>query len=114
MHMPEALWWLTVRVQRTELASGSDSQATAEKEGRAEVSHRLLAGGGESRRPWGASNPPRVRVRWNEVSGLTEEPILDLLDPRANFVPEVLRKIFSGESAKVERARQRDFPVGRG
>jgi hypothetical protein len=60
---------LTVRVQRTDLAAGSDSQATAEKEGRAEVSQRLLAGGGESRRPKGASNPPRARVPWNEVSG---------------------------------------------
>ncbi len=60
---------LTVRVQRPELAAGSDVQAAAEKEGRAEVSHRLLAGGGESRRPKGASNPPRVRVCWNEVLG---------------------------------------------
>ena len=60
---------LTVRVQRTAPATGSDVHATAENEGRAGVSHRLLAGGGESRRPQGASNPPRVRVHWNEVLG---------------------------------------------
>ena len=40
-----------------ELAAGSDPQATAEKEGWAEVSHCLLAGGGESRRPKAVCNP---------------------------------------------------------
>jgi hypothetical protein len=40
-----------------ELASGSDPQATAEKEGWAVVSHCLLAGGGESRRPKAVCDP---------------------------------------------------------
>jgi hypothetical protein len=71
---------LTVGVQRTELAAGSDVQAAAVKEGRAEVSHRLLDGG-ESRRPKGASNPPRVRVRWNEVLGQGLHWLFTGLDP---------------------------------
>ena len=60
---------LTVRVQRPELAAGRDVQATAEKEGWAEVSHRLLAGGGESRRPRAVSNSCAFWVRWREVLG---------------------------------------------
>jgi hypothetical protein len=45
-----------------ELAAGSDLQATAEKEWWVEVSHCLLAGGGESPRPEGASNLPSVAI----------------------------------------------------
>jgi len=48
--------------QGHELAAGSDSQATAEKEGWVAVSHRLLAGGGESRRALRTSNDPEVTM----------------------------------------------------
>ena len=40
-----------------ELAAGSDLWLTAEKVGRWQVGHQPLAGGGESRRPKGISNP---------------------------------------------------------
>jgi len=58
---------LRVRVQWPTPAAGSDVQATAEKEGRAEVSHRLLADGGGSRRPEAVSNSHAVWIRWDEV-----------------------------------------------
>jgi hypothetical protein len=40
-----------------QLAAGSDLWPTAEKEGWSGVGHWPLAGGGESRRPKGVSNP---------------------------------------------------------
>ena len=40
-----------------DLAAGSDPQAAAEEEVWAVVSHCLLAGGGESRRPKAVCNP---------------------------------------------------------
>jgi hypothetical protein len=64
-----ATYSLTILVQRPGLTDSSYVQATAEKEGRGGVSHRLLAGWGVSRRPQGAINPARARVRWNEVLG---------------------------------------------
>jgi hypothetical protein len=50
-----------------ELAAGSEMQATAEKEGRVGVSHRLLAGGGESRRAQRASNDPDVTITFSRT-----------------------------------------------
>jgi hypothetical protein len=44
----------------TELAAGNEMQATAEEERWVEVRHRLLAGGGESRRARRASNDSEV------------------------------------------------------
>ena len=44
-----------------ELAAGSDLWLTAEKVGRWAVGHQPLAGGGESRRPKGVSNPRKGR-----------------------------------------------------
>jgi hypothetical protein len=62
-----------------ELATGSDPQATAEKEGWVGVSHCLLAGGGESRRPKAVCNlGSGVSYAVAPPSQTTTEPVVKL------------------------------------
>ena len=51
-----------------ELAAGSDLWPTAEKEGWLGVGHWPLAGGGESRRPQGVSNPRNGRSQHRQAA----------------------------------------------
>ena len=59
-----------------ELAAGSDLWLTAEKEGWWQVGHQPLAGGGESRRPKGVSNPRVWTKIRQEAPGGGDRPFL--------------------------------------